>query len=86
MTLTVPPPAPCTMRDRKRKNIGCGSDSAKAKMMYAITDAPSPTSSAGRLPYASENRPHIGALMSWATANELTSVPTTSPPAPSDLA
>ena len=74
------------MRERKRKNIGCGSFSAKAKMMYAITDALSPTSSAGRRPYASEKRPHIGALMSCATENELTRTPTTSPPAPSVLA
>jgi hypothetical protein len=38
------------MRERKRKKSECGSEVAKAKTMYAITEAPSPTSSAGRRP------------------------------------
>ena len=57
-----------------------------AKMTYAIADAPRPTMSAGRRPYRSENRPHIGALTNCAIANDETSSPTTSPFAPNSLA
>jgi hypothetical protein len=46
MTLTVPPPAPCTIRETKRSQ----SELAKAKITYAIADAVSPISSAGRRP------------------------------------
>ena len=82
MTPTVPPPAPCTMRERNRRN----SESAYAKMMYAIAEAPRPIRRAGRRPYLSEKRPHIGALSSCAIANDAMSAPTTNPPAPIDFA
>jgi hypothetical protein len=65
------------MRDR---------NSSQSEFTYAIADAPSPIRRAGRRPYRSEKRPHIGALMICATANDATSAPTIKPPAPMFLA
>ena len=57
---------------RERNSIA--SESANPKITYAIADAPSATSRAGRRPNRSEKRPHIGALTSCATVNADTSI------------
>ena len=44
-----------------------------------MAEAPNAMSSAGRRPYRSENRPHSGALASWATVNAATMTPVTNP-------
>jgi len=51
-----------------------------------MADAPKPIMRAGRRPYLSEKRPHMGALANCATAKDETSNPTTKPLAPNDLA
>jgi len=69
-------------RERNSRN----SELAYANTIYATADAIIPTTSAGRRPYRSENRPQIGALSSCATENDDTSNPTTNPFAPNDFA
>src|ERR1051325_8409225 len=70
-TPVAPPPSPCTNRDTNN----CHSDPAKPKITYAIAEALSPTSSAGRRPYRSDTRPHTGDDASCATGKEADSTP-----------